>query len=861
MKLVRLLVIFSILLVRASFAELCENAAPVALTYNNTCVKISGTGAVTNTQAGQGCKLDDDVVAQVYKSTNSRYCARVSVGSVTGTGILAPYNTNGEIDSLFNNPPTNVTTSNCYCHSPYLAHGAVGFTSTTYTTNAPVGATCASVDCYSQRTCNNGCYGAWTPAQCAFSSCNDGCAAGCCGISDSPNAAHGGTSSVTRYSTNLPNGVPCSSVDQSRTISCSAGTWSFSSGSYTFQTCNDGCPTNQASVNSQSPSGRHGDTSSVTRYSSATPSGVPCTSVDQSRGISCSNGTWSYTSGSYTNTTCTDGCASGSGGIAGSPAGSHGGTSSVTRYASSAPVGTSCSSQSRSILCSSGSWGYTSGSYTATSCNNGCPSGGANVGSGAPAAAHGGTSSVTRYSSSTPNGVPCTSVDETRNISCSNGTWSYTSGSYTNATCTDGCAAGSGGIAGSPTGSHGGTSSVTRYASSAPVGTSCSSQSRSIQCSSGSWGYTSGSYTATSCNNGCAAGAGVAGTPSGSHGQTSSVTRYASSAPVGSSCVSQSRGVQCSNGTWVYTSGSYTATSCSSGCTSPSVAHGGTDSRTRYLSSAPVGTGCTSESQSRTCSNGTWGSWSGSYTATSCNAGCTSPSVAHGGTDSRTRYLASAPVGTSCTSEGQSRTCSNGSWGGWSGSYTATSCNNGCPAGSGISDAPAGSHGQTSSVTRYLDDDPPTSCTSQSRSIQCSSGTWGYTSGSYTYTSCTVTPTCSGEGQIASSSGDCCAGTPNYCSFDSGGDKITCPGGEVCYCTAMACPGGFATDGEICEVGKINATTTTSVTSYGCNECDVDAGAGQFGCDGGTFSVCGLGYTASCSQQGNAACSGSCSDY
>lgn len=51
------------------------------------------------------------------------------------------------------------------------------------------------------------------------------------------------------------------------------------------------------------------------------------------------------------------------------------------------------------------------------------------------------------------------------------------------------------------------------------------------------------------------------------------------------------------------------------------IAHGGTESRTMYASSsvdAPAA--CESESQTRTCSDGRFGTWSGTYSSSTCNA-------------------------------------------------------------------------------------------------------------------------------------------------------------------------------------------------------------------------------------------------
>jgi pectate lyase len=108
------------------------------------------------------------------------------------------------------------------------------------------------------------------------------------------------------------------------------------------------------------------------------------------------------------------------------------------------------------------------------------------------------------------------------------------------------------------------------------------------------------------------------------------------------------------------------------------VAHGETQSRVRYqAATVPYGAVCKQETQRRTCTNGVFSSWSGSYAATSCKvlppADC--GSFAHGQTQTRVRYqAATVPYGAVCKQETQRRTCTNGVFSSWSGSYAATSC-------------------------------------------------------------------------------------------------------------------------------------------------------------------------------------------
>jgi len=108
--------------------------------------------------------------------------------------------------------------------------------------------------------------------------------------------------------------------------------------------------------------------------------------------------------------------------------------------------------------------------------------------------------------------------------------------------------------------------------------------------------------------------------------------------------------------------------------------HGSTESRIAYsLSSVPYGQNCSNyqQSQTRTCNNGSWTAWSGVYTYSSCTVQAASScgSIVSGAYEIRTMYQASSvSEGSSCVSETQSRKCTNGQFGNWSGSYTKFEC-------------------------------------------------------------------------------------------------------------------------------------------------------------------------------------------
>lgn len=148
----------------------------------------------------------------------------------------------------------------------------------------------------------------------------------------------------------------------------------------------------------------------------------------------------------------------------------------------------------------------------------------------------------------------------------------------------------------------------------------------------------------------------------------------------GSTCTSEEQTRTCDDGTWGDWSGSYFYESCSvddyASC--DATPHGGEQTRTRYQSeSVAFGGTCTSEQQTRTCDDGTWGDWSGSYGYDACTVDDPAPcdAIPHGGSESRTRYESgSVPNGESCVSEEQSRTCDDGVWGDWSGTYIFTDC-------------------------------------------------------------------------------------------------------------------------------------------------------------------------------------------
>jgi len=110
------------------------------------------------------------------------------------------------------------------------------------------------------------------------------------------------------------------------------------------------------------------------------------------------------------------------------------------------------------------------------------------------------------------------------------------------------------------------------------------------------------------------------------------------------------------------------------------IPHNGTESRIAYsVNSVAYGQSCSSvsQNQTRTCTNGVWSAWSGSYTNLSCSVQAASAcgNIASGAFELRTMYQAAAvSEGQTCVSEIQNRLCTNGQLGTWSGTYTQPKC-------------------------------------------------------------------------------------------------------------------------------------------------------------------------------------------
>jgi hypothetical protein len=105
---------------------------------------------------------------------------------------------------------------------------------------------------------------------------------------------------------------------------------------------------------------------------------------------------------------------------------------------------------------------------------------------------------------------------------------------------------------------------------------------------------------------------------------------------------------------------------------------GAVEQRLRYAEAQVVASAtCESETQYRTCEAAGWSDWSGSFESEQCTVAThrSCGAVVHGGQQLRTRYVAEhASSASGCASQQQSRTCVDGTFGEWSGTYLHPAC-------------------------------------------------------------------------------------------------------------------------------------------------------------------------------------------
>lgn len=192
---------------------------------------------------------------------------------------------------------------------------------------------------------------------------------------------------VTAYSSSAPPAA-CNTVSQVRV--CFSGSLS---GSYVNSSCLDGC--------TGTPWGNVSSGYSNIAYSTASPSGIACSAVQQMR--TCANGSLS---GSFISTSCNSGCAAGTTSNCDYGADTSGGSSGACTSGYTGSCSYSCTNGSRAVV--------------SNSCQSGCnlPWGG-NISSG---------QSVTAYSTSSVGcGSSCVSESRICTGSSLSGSYSYQS--------------------------------------------------------------------------------------------------------------------------------------------------------------------------------------------------------------------------------------------------------------------------------------------------------------------------------------------------------------------------------------------------------------------------------------------------
>lgn len=160
-------------------------------------------------------------------------------------------------------------------------------------------------------------------------------------------------------------------------------------------------------------------------------------------------------------------------------------------------------------------------------------------------------------------------------------------------------------------------------------------------------------------------------------------------------------------------------------------AHGDDELRVRFATEvADFDSECEEETQTRTCDDGNFSEWSGTFEAATCEI---RPAFAcgeseHGASQNRTRYVDDiVPFGAPCSSELQMRSCYDGTWSEWNGGFVAESCSERAPA-----DCDEGVHTEIATRTRYPTESVPfgATCTGETQERTCFDGSWSEWSGS-----------------------------------------------------------------------------------------------------------------------------------
>jgi len=288
--------------------------------------------------------------------------------------------------------------------------------------------------------------------------------------------ASGAVATRIRYQgEHAPYGSTCASEQQ--TATCQRGVLGAWTGSYVFEACSPFPPADCGAV-------AHAASATRTRFAAASVAyGTSCLSETQH--ALCDNGALGMWSGGYVFETCAAQAPAACGSTA------HGASEQRLRYStSSVPFGSTCAFETQTAVCSNGSFGTWSGSFTFAACSVGA----AASCDGSP---HGTVQERTRYSAtSVPYGETCPKQLQTR--SCNDGVWTTWTGStsaYVHETCETALPADCGGTA------HGGVESRLRYKDgSVAFGSICVSEMQTRVCSNGTFSTWSGNYENYACS-------------------------------------------------------------------------------------------------------------------------------------------------------------------------------------------------------------------------------------------------------------------------------------------------------------------------------------------------------------------------
>ena len=203
----------------------------------------------------------------------------------------------------------------------------------------------------------------------------------------------------------------------------------------------------------------------------------------------------------------------------------------------------------------------------------------------------------------------------------------------------------------------------------------CKAEAQSRTCVDGHFGAFSGTFTSEHCQ--VATRQSCEDLP---HGGIATRTRYAAaSVPAGQTCAFEVQTQTCEDGELSDWSGSYTELSCmvEGELACDGKPSGTVETQVRYRSEeVPYDSACEPEAQKRTCMNGTWSDFDGTFSAESCHLALPRAcgNVAHGALESRVMYFAPEVVNGECEQEAQTRTCVDGTFTSWSGSASYLSC-------------------------------------------------------------------------------------------------------------------------------------------------------------------------------------------